>query len=128
MLTFSGVNLRIGVEISDALNVDDDQFVSGPLEGEVAEGLRRLATDLAVDEARVGVVLDVVAVDEVLDVKERPLVAFVELVDAHHEDVDLLRRVVAVELLAPQLGIHLRHRKEPCDDIFKRYYRVILYF
>jgi hypothetical protein len=31
----------------------------------------------------------------------------VELVDAHHEDVDLLGRVVTVELLAPQLGIHL---------------------
>ena len=41
------------------------------------------------------------------DVEERFVLAFVELVDAHHDDVDLLRRVVAVELLAPQLSIHL---------------------
>jgi hypothetical protein len=32
----------------------------------------------------------------------------VELVDAHHEDVHLLRRVVAVELFAPKLRIHLK--------------------
>jgi hypothetical protein len=101
------VNLRIRVKISDSLNINDDQFVAGPLKGEVTESLRRLSAELSVDESRVGVVLDVIAVDEVLDVKERAVFALVELVDAHHEDVDLLGRVVTVELLAPQLGIHL---------------------
>jgi len=107
-LTFSGVNLGIGVKIANTLNINDDQFVAGPLKGEVAERLRRLAAELFVDEAGIGVVLDVVAVDEVLDVKEGPVVALVELVDAHHEDVNLLRRVVPVKLLAPEFGIHLK--------------------
>jgi hypothetical protein len=32
----------------------------------------------------------------------------VKLVDAHHEDVNLLGRVVPVKLLAPKFGIHLK--------------------
>jgi len=82
--------------------------VAGSLEGEVTESLWCLSAELVVNEPRVGVVLDVVAIDEVLDVKERLVLTIVELVDGHHENVDLLWRIVSVEFFAPQLCVHLR--------------------
>ncbi len=102
------MNLRVRVQVPDALNVNNDQFVAGSLECEVTESLWRLSAELAVDEARVRVVFDVVAVDEVLDVEERLALALVELVYGHHEDVDFLWRIVSVKFFAPQLGVHLK--------------------
>ena len=58
--------LGICVEVADTLNVDHHQLVPRPLESEMAEGLRCLPTELVVDEARVGVVFHVVALNEVL--------------------------------------------------------------
>ena len=37
-----GVHLRVGPEVADPLDVDDDQLVAGPLEREVAERLRKI--------------------------------------------------------------------------------------
>ena len=70
--------------------------------------MRGLPGDAPLHEARVGVVLDVVAVNEVLHVKEGLVGALVHLHDRHLEDVHLLGRVVPVELLRPKLGVHLK--------------------
>jgi len=37
-----GVYLRVGPEVTDPLDVDDDQLMTGTLEGEVAERLGKL--------------------------------------------------------------------------------------
>ena len=102
-----GVDLGIGVQVTHALDVDDDELVAGAFEREVAEGVRGLPGHPVLDEARVAVVLDVFAVDVVLDVKQGLAGTIDQLQDGHHEDVHLLGRVVPVELLAPQFGIHL---------------------
>ena len=112
------MNLRVRVQVTDALNVNNDQLVAGSLEGEVTESLWRLPATLVVDETRVRVVLDVVAVDEVLDVKERLVLTLVELVDGHHENVDLLWWIVSVEFFAPQLCVHLSKHK--CSRYFMK--------
>ena len=62
------VYLWVGVEIAHALYVDDNELVVGRLECEVAESVRRVAHVGVLDKARVGIVLDVGAVDKVLQV------------------------------------------------------------
>jgi hypothetical protein len=78
------------------------------LEGEVREGLRRVALVLAVDEAGVRVVLLELALDEVLDEVDRPARAPREHEDVAVEEVDGLGRQPAVELLGVVLGGHLQ--------------------
>ena len=103
------VYLRIGVEVAHALDVHYEELVVGALEREVTERLGRQAQMLvvAVDEARVGVVLGVLTVDEVLEVEDRRVGAVLELENGHLEHVDLLGRVVTVEDLGPEFCVHL---------------------
>ena len=74
-----------------ALDVDHDQLVSGPLEGEVAEGLGRLpaVAGRVRHKARVGVVLGVLPVYVVLDVEERGARPLHKFHHAHQEYVNL---------------------------------------
>ena len=57
---FIPTHLRVGVEIADSLDVDDDELMPGPLEGEVRESLRSPSQCLVVDVSRVGVVLNII--------------------------------------------------------------------
>ena len=105
----SGVYLRVGVQVADALYVDDDELVVRRLEREVAEGVRREAQVLVlVDEAGVRVVLDVLALDVVLEVEERRARSMHKLQYGHLKHVDLLGRIVAIVQLGPELGVHLQ--------------------
>lgn len=65
------MNLRIGVQVADALNVDNHELMVRALEREMRERLRRESNVSVLDEARVRVVFRVVAVDEVLEMIER---------------------------------------------------------
>ena len=80
------------------LNVDDNLLVAGPLEGKVAEGVGGLPAVLgrALHEPGVGVVLDVVPVDVVLDVVQGPVGPLHQLQDGHHEDVDLGEQIYRI--------------------------------
>ena len=80
--------LGICPQVAHALHVDHDHVVARPLKCEVAEGLGREATRL-VDKTRVGVVLDVVPLNKVLQVVERLARSVVELNHTHLEYVHL---------------------------------------
>ena len=93
----------VRVKISDALDVDHDELVSGAFEGEMAECVWRLPAHPVVHETRVGVVLDVLPVDEVLHMVEGAAGTLVELQNGHHEDVHLLRWIVSAEEATPNI-------------------------
>mmetsp|Transcript_168377 Transcript_168377/g.409252 ORF Transcript_168377/g.409252 Transcript_168377/m.409252 type:complete len:244 (+) Transcript_168377:850-1581(+) len=102
------MDLRIGVQITHALDVHHHQLVRAALECEVRERLWRLTVDVIDQSARVGVVLHVVADDEALRRHER-----LARTRRHHKvgcghDVHLLWRVETVELFRPQLCDHLQ--------------------
>ena len=102
-----GMDLRVRVQVANPLHINDDQLVVGALEGEVTEGLRRVAHVHVLHEARVRVVLDVLAVYEVLQVVQGLVGPLLELKDRHLEHVDLLGRIVAVVDLGEEFGVHL---------------------
>ena len=93
----------VRVKISDALDVDHDELVSGAFEGEMAECVWRLPAHPVVHETRVGVVLDVLPVDEVFHMVEGAAGTLVELQNGHHEDVHLLRWIVSAEEATPNI-------------------------
>ena len=70
------------------LNVDYNQLVVGLLKREVAECLRCEAVDVR-DKARVGVVLDVAALDEVLHSIEWTALPPLKLNDVRLEEIHL---------------------------------------
>jgi hypothetical protein len=60
------------------------------------------------EKARVGVVFDVFAVDEMLQMVERRVRTVLELEHAHLKHVDLLGRMTLIEYLRPQFRLHLQ--------------------
>ena len=79
------VDLWVGVEVANSLDVDDDQLVAGSLKGEVGESLGRhpLRSVTVVDETGVGIVLDVFSVDVMLNVEEWRLWSVDQFNDSH---------------------------------------------
>lgn len=109
VVTRRRVNLRVRVEVANALYVDDHHLVVGTLVGEVRERLwRRSHVFGVVHKARVRVVLDVLAFDVVLEVKERRTRSVDELEYGELEHVDLFGRVMAIVDLRPQFRVHLQ--------------------
>ena len=60
------------------------------------------------DETGVRIVLNVGTLDEVLHAEDRPVRAVYHFNDVRLNDVHFLRRVHLVELVPPQLGVHLQ--------------------
>lgn len=109
VVTRRRVNLRVRVEVANALYVDDHHLVVGTLVGEVRERLwRRSHVFGVVHKTRVRVVLDVLAFDVVLEVKERRTRSVDELEYGELEHVDLFGRVMAIVDLRPQFRVHLQ--------------------
>jgi hypothetical protein len=108
VLAISRMYLRICVQVANALDVDAHKLMIGAFECEVREGLGREANLRVVDEARVRVVLGVVAVDEVLQVVEGRVGSIDKLDYRHLKHVDLFGRIVAVVDLGPQFSVHLQ--------------------
>lgn len=73
--------LRVSVQVANPLDVHDNQLVVGALECEVAKGLWGVAYMNILHEATVRVVLDVLAIDEVLQVVQRLVWSILELKD-----------------------------------------------
>lgn len=69
--------------------------------------LGRVAALLVLHKARVGVVLEVFALDEALHAEEAPDGPRDDFVQLRGDEVDLLGGVAAVVEVAEQLGIHL---------------------
>ena len=64
--TRSGVDLWVCVQVSDALDIDDDQLVTWTFKGQVTEGLRCLAVRFVVQhKTRIRIVLDVFTLNRI---------------------------------------------------------------
>lgn len=100
--------LRVSVQVPNPLDVHDNQLVVGALECEVAKGLWGVAYMNILHEATVRVVLDVLAIDEVLQMVQWLVWSILELKDGYLEHVNLLGRIVAVVDFSVELGVHLQ--------------------
>ena len=107
------MHLRIGVQVADALDVDDQLAPPRVLKGEVRERVRRVANQLVEHEARVRAMLAEVAVEEGLGGKGQPPAAG----QVHHPARDEVHRlghgarVVARRVLLRR-GLHHHVRLE----------------
>lgn len=102
------MNLRIGIEITNALNINNHKLMIRTLECEMRKGLRSESNVLGVvHKAGVRVVLGVVAFDKVLEVIERRVRPLYKLKYGHLKHIDFLRRIVLIVDLRPQFRVHL---------------------
>lgn len=99
--TFSCVDLRICIQISNTLNVNHNQLMPGTLKRKVTESLRSLSAEVIVYKTTVRVILDVAAVNEMLNMEEWIVFALNKLVHSHHKNVNFFGWIVTIELLSP---------------------------
>ena len=108
------MQLRVRVQVVDALDVADQHIPFRGVERVSRKGLRRRPVLVVVDEAAVVVVLHepsteaVCAVDEALGAQRRRRLVVDELEHARRDDVNRLRRLEFVELVRIQRRLGLQ--------------------
>mmetsp|Transcript_2601 Transcript_2601/g.7376 ORF Transcript_2601/g.7376 Transcript_2601/m.7376 type:complete len:384 (-) Transcript_2601:278-1429(-) len=107
-LPVTGMDLRVSVQISNTLNVNQDLLATCVLVSPMAEGLRSVALLLILHKPRVAVVLDVLAFDETLHAVQALHGTSQQLVELRSDEIHLLWGVTAVVELPEKFGIHLQ--------------------